>query len=54
MNISVLGSGLSQGLFHFQQKKGMNNLKLNKCYLKSSIISLMSEPIEVELEKDKY
>ncbi|MBG9721214.1 accessory Sec system protein Asp2 [Bacillus mycoides] len=51
MNISVLGSGLSQGLFHFQQKEGMNNLKLNKCYLKSSIVSLMSEPIEVELEK---
>ncbi len=43
--------GLVKDSFTFQQKKGMNNLKLNKCYLKSSIISLMSEPIEVELEK---
>lgn len=53
MDISLLGSGLSQGLFHFQQNRGINNIKLNQCFLKSSIISLASEPIDIDYKKIK-
>ncbi|MEJ9254744.1 DUF6270 domain-containing protein [Bacillus wiedmannii] len=51
MNISLLGSGLSQGLFHFQQNRGMYNIGLNQSFLKSSIISLTSEPIDIDCKK---